>query len=127
MTSLPGQGTPTPDFLGCTGDWILKDHLFIYYWGGSNVRGGSAPRFTISAIRTDGQRCIGFDAEQLAAALGTDSATVIAANRDGTLVYLGVATVDPTHGGQTAKAYGFRLGDREVSLTVEINEKEGTT
>lgn len=78
------------------------------------------------AARKDGDACVGFDAVQIAAALGVDVATVVEANKDGTLICLGTAVVPPSHGGRTATEYGFRLGDRQGSLTVEIDQQEGS-
>jgi hypothetical protein len=126
MSASRGQGTPLPDFLQCEGEWIVEGHLYLYYSDTTQVLDGAAPRFTVSAQRHDEQPCIGFDAEQLAVALTTDKDVIIAANRNRTLIYLGVADVPPVHGGHSATAYGFRLGDKEGYLTVEHDYREGT-
>ena len=120
---MPGQGTPLPDFLEVKGEWIIENHLFLYTDGSQNP---SAPRLTVGASRRDGLPCIGFDARQLAAALGVDSVFIFAANRDQTLIYLGTASIPPGHGGVAATAYGFRIGERVGQLTVEHYEHEGS-
>ena len=73
-----------------------------------------------------GNPCVGLDADQLAGALRVDRTTLIAANRDWSLIFLGTANMPPRHGGLRATAYGFRLGDREDYLTIETNPHEGT-
>jgi hypothetical protein len=126
MKQSTGQGTPLPEFLKCDGEWVLEGYVYLYYSDTTQSQSGLAPRFTVGASRHDGARCIGFDVAQLAAELGVDSATVLAANHDHTLIYLGTASVPPTHGGTTATAHGFRIGDRKGFLTVERNDREGT-
>jgi hypothetical protein len=41
------------------------------------------------------------------------------------LIFLGIAPVPPNHGGTRATAYGFRIGEKQISLTVERLDHEG--
>jgi hypothetical protein len=120
---MNGQGKPLPPIMGLEGEWVVEGYVFIYH-----SRSGRVPQamFTMRAERHDGDLCLGFDSEQLAATLDVDVDTLIEANQAQTLIALGVADVMPTHGGRSAKAYGFRIGDREGFLTIEIDQQEGT-
>jgi hypothetical protein len=108
----------------CEGEWIIENHMFLYH--DKNTQGGTAARLTIGADRYDGNRCIGFDCAQLAAALKLDVQTVVSANHDGSLLVLGVANVTPTRDGTSARQYGFQIGDRKGALTIETGNNEGT-
>ena len=125
MTDV-GQGKPLPDFMKREGAWIVEGHLFLYWSDPSQSEGGSAPRFTVGARRADGSFAYGFAADQLAAGLGVDRETLIAANRDGTLAFLGHVDVPPPHGGRSAREYVFELGEHKGSLTIEVSDDEGT-
>src|SRR5262249_54391823 len=116
-----GQGKPLPSFMQLDGEWIIENHLFLYHSNHS-----SSASFTKGAERENGSWAVGFNSAQLAAALGVDVNTVIEANRNQTLIFLGTAKVAPSHGGSSASAYRFRIGDRQGSLTVEINQQQGT-
>ena len=126
MSLLVGQGEPLPEFLKCEGEWIVKGYLYLYVPDDAQLIGGSAPRFTAGAARHDGADCVGFDAAQLAAAFEIDVPTLRIANQNHTLICLGVADVPPKHGGVSAKAYGFQIGDRKQMLTVERDQSQGT-
>ncbi len=119
---LRGQGKPLPSFMRLDGEWIVEGFMFLYH-----SRSGRAPSatFTMHAERHDGQLCVGFDSAQLAVALGVDIETVVKANQNQTLIVLGTATVPPTHGGATATAYGFKIGDKQGSVVIESDQKEG--
>jgi hypothetical protein len=125
MAGMKGQGTALPKFLQCEGDWIAEGYLYLHWGISGNAIPGATGQFTFGA-RYHGEPCVGIDASQLAAALEVDRATIIAANRDCSLVFLGTAEVPPTHGGLQATAFGFRLGDRESYLTIETNPHQGT-
>jgi hypothetical protein len=124
MQSAPGQGKPLPDFLECPGEWVIEGLVYLYYLDAES-EGGTAPRFTRSAVRHDGRPCIGFAVSQLAAAFDLPVAIVLAANRDGTLICRGTAETTPTHGGNSATTYAFQIGERHAYLTVEISDDEG--
>jgi hypothetical protein len=114
--ALRGQGKPLPPFLKLDGEWIVESFMFFYH---SDSEDASAGTFTRQAERHDGQLCIGFNAAQLAAALGVDVKTLMEANRNQTLVPLGIATAQPEHGGASATAYGFKIGEKQGYITVE--------
>jgi hypothetical protein len=105
-----------PPFLKLDGEWIVEGFLFMYHSDSENISAGT---FTRQAERHDGQLCIGFNAAQIAGALGVDVETVVQANQNQTLVPLGTASVQPEHAGAAATAYGFKIGDKEGYLTVE--------
>lgn len=119
--TLRGQGKPLPIFLEADGEWIVEGYIFLYHSG----EGASAAKFTMQAARHDGELCVGFDLSQLAAAIGVDIETLVTANQNGTLVLLGTADVPPIHGGASAKEYGFRIGDKQGSLTIETDQQSG--
>jgi hypothetical protein len=125
MAAMRGQGTPLPDSLQCEGAWVVEDYLYLYWGSGGDVRAGPTAQFSVGAWY-QGNPCVGLDADQLAGALRVDRTTLIAANRDWSLIFLGTANMPPRHGGLRATAYGFRLGDREDYLTIETNPHEGT-
>jgi hypothetical protein len=119
--TLRGQGKPLPAFIEADGEWIAEGYIFLYHSG----ERASAAKFTMQAARHDGELCVGFDSSQLAAAIGVDVETVVTANQNGTLILLGTADVPPIHGGASAKEYGFRIGDKQGSLTIEIDQRSG--
>jgi hypothetical protein len=114
---LRGQGKPLPEFLKLDGEWIVESHMFLYH--SDSEDDPSAGTFTRQAERHDGQLCIGFNATQVAIALGVDLKTLLEANRNQTLVPLGVAQVQPKRGGISATSYGFKIGERQGALVVE--------
>jgi hypothetical protein len=126
MSDMTGQGSPLPEFLKCEGEWIVEGYVYLYSPDDTQLVSGSAPRFTMGAARHDGADCVGFDAAQLAAALKVDVATLRAANRARTLIFLGVADVPPKHGGVSAIVYGFQIGEQKASLTIERDQHQGT-
>jgi hypothetical protein len=113
---MPGQGKPLPQFLKLDGEWIVEGFLFLYHSESENVSAGT---FTRQAERHDGQPCIGFNSAQVAAALGIDVNTLMEANRNHTLIPLGTAAMPPEHGGASATAYGFQIGDKQGYVTIE--------
>ena len=118
-----GQGKPLPSFMQLDGEWIIENHIFLYH---SKSRVASTATFTIGAEKEDGSHAIGFDSVQLAATLGVDIPTLLEGNRNGTLIFLGDMDAAPSHGGISAKAYSFRLGEHQGFLTIEIDQQEGT-
>jgi len=116
FAALRGQGKPLPPFLKLDGEWIIEGFMFLYHSDSENI---SAGMFTRRAERHDGQLCIGFNAAQIAGALGVDVKAVIEANQNHTLVSLGTAAVPPERGGEAATAYGFKIGDKQGYVTVE--------
>jgi hypothetical protein len=114
--ALHGQGKPLPPFLKLDGEWIIEGFLFLYHSESENISAGT---FTRQAERNDGQPCIGFNAAQVAAVLGVDVKALMKANRNRTLILLGTATVSPEHGGASATAYGFKIGDKQGYVTIE--------
>jgi len=117
MTRAIGQGAPLPADLRCNGEWIVEEFFFLYH--GENRFGGPS-RFEITiGARFNGNECIGFHAAQIALMFKVDEATIVAANKSGDLEFLGTAKVAPAYGGQTATAYGFRLGDKKDCLTAK--------
>ncbi len=119
-----GQGKDLPEFAGCEGQWIVEGRFFIYRPSGVAA---SKINFTVWLQRHDQIPCYGFDASQLAQELSVDVDRIFEANKSGDLIFLGVADVAPRHGGISAKAYGFRLGDRQGMLTIETHEQEGSS
>ena len=113
---MRGQGKRLPPFLKLDGEWIVEGFVFLYH---SDSEDASTGTFTRQAERHDGQLCIGFNAAQVAAALGVDVKTLMEANRNQTLVALGAASVQPEHGGASAVAYAFKIGEKKGHVTVE--------
>lgn len=92
-----GQGSPLPAFLKCDGEWIVENHVYLYY--SDNDPAHIAPAPTFGASRHDGAPCVGFDVAHLAAILHVDKTTVLNANHDLALIFLGTADVPPKYGG----------------------------
>ena len=87
MAKMIGQGTPLPADLGCNGEWIVEEFLFLYH--GEN-RFGRPSRFEITiGARYNGNDCIGFHAAQIALMFKVDEATIVAANKSGDLALVG--------------------------------------
>ena len=125
MIPLAGQGKPLPADFPYKGEWLLEHRMFLYRADASRGGDGAAPQFTAAGPSSPGSFCFGFDVEQLAAALNMESDKVFEANRDGSLILIGTAEVPPTQGGTAAKQYGFRCGDNEGSLTIEVDGRSG--
>jgi hypothetical protein len=121
-----GQGKPLPPSMKCQGEWIVEGHLYLYYSDHDQSQSVSTPMLTVGVGRVDGGFAFGVDAAHLAAALKTDRDTVIAANRDGTLKFLGIADVPPSRSGISATRYVFQLGEQKGSFTIEKGNPEGT-
>src|SRR5579863_2873727 len=119
---LRGQGKPLPSFMKLDGEWIVEGFMFLYH---SKSEQAPAATFTRQAERHDGQLCVGFDSSQLAAALGVDVETLLRANQNQTLIVLGTTAVPPNHGGASATAYGFQIGEKQGSLVIESEQQEG--
>jgi len=115
---MPGQGKPLPDFLQCNGEWVFEGRLFIYHADET-----PSISMTMGAERHDGEPCIGIPSDRLAAELGVSNDELIEANKAGLLEYLGEAQVPSLHGGLSATAYGFRLGEMRGMVTVEISQE----
>lgn len=121
----PRQGEPVAENLHPSAQWVIYERIFLY----EPIEAiASVPRaqFTTGLQRYDGETCIGFSWSQVAAALGVTSKEVLSANIDGSLIFHGCAQIPPSHGGLTATAYGFSIGDRRGYITVEKNQNEGT-
>jgi len=119
-----GQGKPLPEFMKLDGEWIIENVAFLYH---SDYSGQArSATFAVGAEREDGSHALGFDSVQLAGAFDIEVSALIEANRNHTLVFVGDMDVVPTHGGTSAIAYIFRIGDRKATLTTEINQQEGT-
>jgi hypothetical protein len=121
-----GQGKPLPPSMTCQGAWIVENYLYLYHSDKSQSQAGSSPRFTVGVPRIDGGFAFGLDAAQIGAVLGTDAATIIAANEGKTLIFLCVAAIAPAHGGKSARRYVFQLGERKGALAIEVTDQEGT-
>lgn len=121
---MRGQGEPLPDFMQADGEWIVENHLFLYRE--ANIEMNPTARFTVGSRRIDGTHAIGFDAVQLAAVLKVDVDAVVRANKEGSLIFLGTADVPPSHGGSSATGYGFKIGETEGYLTLEMNHPQGS-
>jgi hypothetical protein len=117
----PGQGKRLPKFTQLDGEWIIENYLFLYYSDQP-----SKATFTRVLETTDGNLAVGFDAAQLASELGVDVTTIIEANRNHTLMFTGTRSVAPSHGGLSATAYRFMIPGHWGTLTVEIDQQEGT-
>ena len=115
-----GQGKPLPPFLQIDGEWIIENHVFLYH--SDNSSSGALTRIA----ETTGAPAIGFDVAQLAAEFEVDVPTIIAANRNHTLAFRGTQKIAPTHGGDSAIAYWFGLGNVRKFLTIERYHNEGT-
>jgi hypothetical protein len=118
-----GQGEPLPSAIGVRGEWIIKNVAFIYHEGDDASE--PSPTFTRRAEREDGSYAMGFVAAQLAAAFGIETPSLMQANRNGLLTFVGDRSVAPSHGGISAVEYIFRIGGTHASLTTEIYQQEG--
>ena len=112
MAKMLGQGTPLPADLGCNGEWIVEEFLFLYH--GEN-RFGRPCRFEITVgARYNGNDCIGFDAAQIALMFEVDEATIVAANKSGDLEFLGTAKMTPAYGGKLLRPTDSGLATRKT-------------
>lgn len=119
-----GQGKPLPAFTGLEGEWIEEFQMFMYHE--KEPQGPTFARLPRKIEFTDNRYCIGFDSDHLAATLAVDRTALIAANKTGSLVFLGLGSAISDHTGTRMPAYGFRLGDKEGFLSVETSHHEGT-
>jgi hypothetical protein len=72
-----GQGTPLDKATKLTGEWVMKNHVFLFQ---------PPPDEMMTAIKiSPRQRCAGINVEQLAPMLQASVAEVFAANRARTL------------------------------------------
>src|SRR5258707_1684340 len=96
--ALPhGQGKPLPPDFPYRGEWILEPLVFLRHPDAQSL-GGDAPRFTHLVTNSDGTFSRGFDAAQLAAALGVQIGEVFAANESGDLAIQGKSDGRAVHG-----------------------------
>jgi len=119
MIPHDGQGEQVPDDFPLRGEWLIKDHVFLYRPEGNEAVGGTAPRFTRAWVATDGFWRLGFDAGQLAAAFGISTNDLFDANRRGAFELVETGDVPPSHGGERAKRYVFSLGGLRRAVTIE--------
>jgi hypothetical protein len=115
-----GQGKPLPALMKLSGEWIIENVVFLYH-SDYSISSPSAT-FPVRAEREDGSYALGFDAAQLAGAFEIDVSALIDANRNHTLVFVGDIDVVPTHGGVSAVAYIFRIGDRQASVVTDLGK-----
>ena len=119
MIPHDGQSEPVPDDFPLSGEWLIKDHVFLYHPEENEEIGGTAPRFTRAWVAGDGFWRLGFDAGQLAAAFGISIDDLFIANRRGAFELVETADVPPRHGGERAKRYVFSLGGSRRAVTIE--------
>jgi hypothetical protein len=124
MIPLLGQGTPLPADFPYQGEWMMENVMFLYHSDAEEAQGNVT--FIAGGFDDAGKVYFGFDSAQLAAALGISIDEVFTANRDGTLMLVGVRDVPPSAGGSVAKAYLFRVGDKEARVDLEFYDREGT-
>jgi hypothetical protein len=115
-----GQGDPLPSFMEIDGEWIVKDHLFLDHSAPPNER-----HFTRTIERKEGSVIVGFRPSHLAAAFEIDVSALRIANQLGRLIFTEVTHAKPTRGGASARAYGFKMGDREIKVVVEVGPHDG--
>jgi len=114
---LCGQGRPLPSDFGYKGEWILESRIFLFVPINTQNSDSMAAQFTsyINYGRDDWM--VGFDATQLAAAIGITIDELLEANRSQRLTLEG-AVPGTTGDGAPAKQYTFRVGDKEGSLII---------
>jgi hypothetical protein len=117
-----GQGKPLPTDFSYRGEWVIEHLVFLYRSDDGESIAGDAPRFTASGT-SDGRQSIGFDAAQLAAALGIEINEVFAANQNGSLSLLGTNDASDLRG-VPAKRYVFGLGKKRAALVIEDHPRE---
>jgi hypothetical protein len=123
--ALPhGQGKPLPPNFPYQGEWVLEPIVFLHHPDAQSL-GGDAPRFTALVTNSDGTFSRGFDAGQLAAALGVEIVRVFAANQSGDLIIRGTSDASDFHG-TSAVRFHFQLGDKEAALVVEEPRTSGS-
>jgi hypothetical protein len=106
------------------GAWLIKNVVFIYHE--NRLSAEPSATFTFRAQRDDGTYAMGFDSAQLAAVFGIEVDTLMEANRNGMLVFVGDRDAVPSHGGTSAVEYIFRIGGRHASLVTETYQQEGS-
>jgi hypothetical protein len=123
MIPHDGQGEPLPPDFPFEGEWLGRNHVFLYRPEGTELVGGTAPRFTRGWIADDGYWRLGFDAGQLAAGFGVSVEDLFDANRRGIFMIAGTADVDPSHGRERAKEYVFSLGGLTQTVIIEYDPR----
>ena len=122
---LQGQGKELPSSFAYRGQWILESRIFLFVPDEVQSGDPTAPQFTpfINYGRDDW--IVGFDARQLAAAIGITIDELLEANRAQRLT-LERAETGTTGEGATAKRYTFCVGDKEGSLTIASPTRFGS-
>jgi hypothetical protein len=114
-----GQGTPLDPSTKLTGQWVMKDHLFLFQ---------PPPDSTMTAIRVGpNDNCPGFNVEWLAAQLKITAAEVTAANRAQTLAAHWQDLPQPTErGADRSIRYFFMMPDGNgISTDLHLAKPRG--
>jgi hypothetical protein len=122
---LRGQGNPLPVGFPYDGQWILEPRMFLVVSEDDTTTDPTA-RFTTHISQTDDDWSFGFDAVQLAAALGIEVHEILQANRERRLNLEMIEADTPGGEGFTAKRYTFSVGDKVGSLTIATPTFSGT-
>jgi hypothetical protein len=123
---LKGQGNPLPPNFPYRGEWILEPRMFLYVLDQAQSTASSAPRFTASLNDHRDDWCLGFDSEQLAAALNITTDALFQANRHRELTLENVEASTPDGEMALIKRYTFRIGASEASLNVQTLGQGGS-
>jgi hypothetical protein len=122
---LRGQGNPLPVGFPYDGQWILEPRMFLFVSEDETTIDPTA-RFTTHINQADDNWSFGFDAVQLAVALGIEVHETLLANRERRLNLEMIETDTPGGEGVTTKRYTFSVGDKLGSLTIATPSFSGT-
>ena len=114
-----------PEGFPYKGQWILEPRMFLFFLDDRTT--DPTARFTVHINKNDDDDwSFGFDAVQLAAALGIEVGELLEANREQRLILEMVEADTPGGEGATAKRYTFRVADKTGSLTIAYPAYSGT-
>lgn len=116
---LRGQGAALPPDFPYEGEWLDEPRIFLYAPTDARRSGHGAPQFTAEINPTADDWSVGFNAHQLAAALGITVQVLFAGNQTGDLMLENVEANTKTGEGATAKRYTFRLGEKTGAMIIE--------
>jgi hypothetical protein len=122
---LSGQGMELAPGFPYRGQWIHKLRIFVFL-PDADRDNYTTPQFTVHLNKMDDDWCSGFDAFQLASAIGITVNELLEANRERRLTLEQVWADTPNGEGATAKQYTFRVGEKQGSLIIKAQTQFGS-